>query len=233
MEPVAPQRLVDTRPGAPQSLGVPQQRVGVAGLTVDVGAILGDDAVSAASVNLTAVNPGAAGFLSLLPGPCTGAIPATSSLNVEAGQDVAVSSIVRLDDGRFCVFSDVDTDVVLDLQAVHHESGGTVTPIAPLRVFDSRSASQRVAAGNDRQLIGIVPDFASAAVVNLTAVDASAAGYLSLSPCGSPHQVSNLNFGPGAAIANSAVVPAGPDGDICVYASADTHVIIDVEAWLE
>jgi hypothetical protein len=232
VEPVEPQRLVDTRPGAAQRLDVPQQRVGPAGLTVDVGPVLNGRAADAVSVNLTAVSPTAAGFLSLLPGPCSGAVPSTSSLNVQAGRDVAVSSIVRVDDGRFCVFSDVDTDVVVDLQALHTDGGDQVTPIAPLRVFDSRSGAQRVPAGVELRISGAVPSFAGAAVVNLTAVDAVAPGYLSLAPCGAPPGASNVNFGPVAPTANLAVVAAGSTGDICISASVDTHVVVDVEAWI-
>jgi hypothetical protein len=90
-----------------------------------------------------------------------------------------------------------------------------------------------VAAGVELRLAGAVPPFAAAAVVNLTAVDAVGAGYLSLAPCGAPSGTSNVNFGPGTPTANLALVPAGTGGDVCVSSSVDTHVIIDVESWIE
>ena len=88
---VAPRRIVDTCAGESQLVSVPQQRLAVGqGLTVDVRALPGvDETVRALGINLTAAQPTAAGFLSTLPGPCTGAVPATSSLNVAPGLDVS------------------------------------------------------------------------------------------------------------------------------------------------
>lgn len=255
--PVSPRRLVDTRSGAPQALDVPKARVGQQGLTVDVAPIVGAGALPAAlAVNLTAVGPGGDGYLSLLPGACTGATPSTSTLNVRSGHDAAAAGTVRLVDGRFCVYSHVDTDVVIDLHATYGDhgdrsaaddpaggnpagavegggdaAGASITPVAPQRRFDSRAGS-RLAAGEQRVLPGLVTDGHAGAIVNVTVVDPAAAGYVSVYPCGPQPEVSNVNVAAGATTANMAVLLAGAGGEVCVFSSVATDVLIDVEAWI-
>ena len=43
--------------------------------------------------------------------------------------------------------------------------------------------------------------------------------------------VSTLNDVPGTIIANAAIVPAGTSGDVSVYPSNDTDVIIDINGY--
>ena len=70
----------------------------------------------------------------------------------------------------------------------------------------------------------------AAVIVNLTAVDPSASGYLTLSPCGTPvAATSNVNFVAGAIVANRAVVSTGGADHFCLFSSADTDVVIDIE----
>jgi hypothetical protein len=74
-----------------------------------------------------------------------------------------------------------------------------------------------------------VPDDAVAAVLNLTAVGATSAGYATVFSCGtSTPDTSNLNFDAGETIANSAVAIIGAGGKVCVYASAALHLVVDV-----
>ncbi len=232
--PLPPVRLVDTRPGAPARLAVPDQRVGPAGLTVDVRTLLAGGPLPAAlAVNLTAAWPGGDGFLSLLPGPCTGQIPSTSTLNVRAHQDAAAGAVVGLVEGTFCVFSNVETDVIVDLHAAHGSTigGGSIVPVVPTRVVDTR-LDVAVAAGETRVLPGLVPAGRRGAIVNVTVADPQAPGYVSVHPCGTPPEVSNVNVGAAPATANLAVIDAGDAGDVCVFSSTTTDVIIDVEAWI-
>ncbi len=72
------------------------------------------------------------------------------------------------------------------------------------------------------------PGRAGAVALNVTAVDALADGYVSVHPCSitSP-DTSNVNFVAGAAVPN--LVMAAPDGEgnVCVTASATTHLLVD------
>jgi hypothetical protein len=78
---------------------------------------------------------------------------------------------------------------------------------------------------------GGVDASASAALLNVTAVDAAADGYMTMYPCGTnPPNASNLNFRAGQTIANAVLGRIGAGGKVCVYTSAAAGVIVDVNA---
>jgi hypothetical protein len=178
---------------------------------------------------VTAASPEGDGFISVLPGPCAGASvpPSTSNLNVTAGRDVAAAATVGLGGGEICIYTSVGTDVVVDLQALHGASGGGLSAVDPQRIVDTRN-TRRLEGG---QPLTVALDSApSAAIVNLTAVDPAASGFLTLYPCGaSIPTASNLNVVAGAVVANRAVVSTGGLPRFCVYSSVDTDVVIDLE----
>ena len=231
--PVDPVRLVDTRPGEQQALPVAQQRVSVGQLlTVDVGAMPGSSGAVSATVNVTAASPGGDGFLSVLPGPCATVTlpPSTSNLNVTAGRDVAASATVGLGSGELCVYSSTDTDLVVDLQALHGTTGGASTAIDPRRILDTRSTA-RLRPG--QTLPVDIDTTAAAAIVNLTAVGPSGSGFLTLYPCGGsdsdrvePQCRRRCDRGqPGSGIDRGIAA-------FCVYSSVDTDVVIDLEGYI-
>jgi hypothetical protein len=74
-----------------------------------------------------------------------------------------------------------------------------------------------------------VPAGATAVALNLTATNATDPGFLTAYPCGGTRPVaSNLNAGVGQTVANLAVVPAAPNGSVCVFASGRTDVVVDL-----
>ena len=231
--PVAPTRLADTRPGEPQALAVPQQRLAAGGvLTVDLSALPGAAGATAATVNVTAAAPLGSGFISVLPGPCGGVVlpPSTSILDVTPGRDVAASATVGLGAGQLCVFSSTATDVVVDLQALHGAAGGATSAIDPRRIVDTRN-TQRIGQG---QVLTVELDTSSdAAIVNLTAVDPAGSGFLTLYPCGATvPTASNLDVRAGSVVANRAIVSTGGTRQICLYSSVETDAVIDVEGYV-
>lgn len=231
--PISPTRLVDTRPGEPEALAVAQHRLDVGGLlTVDVGSLPGATSAMAATVNVTAAAPQGSGFISVLPGPCANVVvpPSTSNLNVTAGHDVAASATVALGDGELCVYSSTATDLVVDLQAMHSTAGGATTAVDPLRILDTRD-TQRIGPG--QSLIVDLGTAREAAIVNLTAVDASGSGFLTLYPCGSTvPTASNLNVTAGVIVANRALVSTGGTSRFCLFSSVETDAVIDVEGYV-
>jgi len=97
-EPVTPNRLVDSRPGAaqqgltsalvsksPASFTVTNRRVGDATQNIPIGAI-------AITGNLTAVSSGASGYFALTPIAPVGGVPSTSTLNFPA-RDVRANAV--------------------------------------------------------------------------------------------------------------------------------------------
>ena len=78
-----------------------------------------------------------------------------------------------------------------------------------------------------------VPDNASAVVLNLTALDSTNPPDSSPPTPVAAHSPtsSNLNYSPGAVIANSATVPVGTGGKVCLYTYSATNLIVDINGW--
>jgi hypothetical protein len=72
----------------------------------------------------------------------------------------------------------------------------------------------------------------SAVVLNLTGVDAPAAGYVTAWPSGTERPLaSNLNLAAGDVRANLVVVPVGAGGGVSLFTQAGTHLVADVTGW--
>lgn len=190
-------------------------------------------------LDVTAVNPTASGFLSVYP---TGSIsdPATadangtltSNLNFAAGQTVANLVEVPLSSsGSVTIYNNAGTTGV-DVDVFGYYSplpstgatSGLYNPISPTRVLGTDAAGQSVAQNSTTPVtvagVDGVPSNATAVVVNLTASDATAGGYVSAYAAGSTQPtVSNLNYAAGQVVANRAVVPVGSNGQIDLYNS--------------
>jgi hypothetical protein len=113
-----------------------------------------------------------------------------------------------------------------------------LAPAAPTRVVDTRIGlgAVRLTAGRITSVsLARVPGRpldASGAVLNITAVQPSGAGHLTVFPCGRPTPLaSNLNFGAGQVVANLANAALGPDATVCLFASSATDVVIDLNGW--
>ena len=74
-----------------------------------------------------------------------------------------------------------------------------------------------------------IPQDAVAAVINMVAVDPTAAGYLTVWPCSdSKPLAAAVNFVAGEDNGNEFSIPIGTKGDICIYAYSATDVVVDV-----
>jgi hypothetical protein len=80
------------------------------------------------------------------------------------------------------------------------------------------------------------PAGATAALVNLTATDAVAPGYLTLETCGAvaagPRATSSLTYAAAESVATMAIVPLDADGRFCVYRATAVHSVVDVVGYL-
>ena len=228
---LTPARLADTRSGLGGSTRLDAgdvlrlQVTGRGGVPVDA---------TSAVLNVVAVNPAAAGFLTVY--PCSSVVPEASALNFAGGQTVANSTIATLNAvGEVCVFAQGAADVIVDVTGWLGSTGASrLTQIGPVRVADTRSGtggSARVAAGATAvfDLRGLLPSGATAVAVNLTAVEPSAGGFLTAYPCdvGRP-ETSSLNFGAGETRPNNAIVAVSRGGLLCVYAQVSTDIIVDL-----
>jgi hypothetical protein len=105
--------------------------------------------------------------------------------------------------------------------------------VTPTRMFDTRPGSP-IAANTTRDfdMTGtVVPDGATAVVINVTATESTGNGFVQVFPTGraaiGSSSTLNLDFA-GQTIPNAAFAPLGDGGQITVYATFTTDVIIDV-----
>lgn len=128
----------------------------------------------------------------------------------------------------------VATSIVSSPSASAAEPPGMrFVPVTPCRLLDTRQQGARPAAGATIPIVVSgrcgVPAGGGAVSLTITATDASTGGYLTVKAAGTPlPDTSNVNFRPGAAAANSAIVAISPTGAVDVFASSAAHVIVDV-----
>ncbi|MEX2627826.1 MAG: hypothetical protein WD225_13140 [Ilumatobacteraceae bacterium] len=209
-----------------------------AGDRFDIDAIgtAGPAGASLAIVNLTLVDSGGAGFVTAW--PAGDDKPGTSNLNVDGvGQTRAGLAIVPIGaDGEISVESSTTGDLLVDVLGYFGEQSGFNGLEPADRVLDSRP-SGRVEADSTTAVAvtsdSAVPDEAEFALVNVTAVGASAPGFVSVWPGGGDRpDASNLNYPAGGTVANTVLVPLGDDGAIDVYTAAEIDLLVDVIGWL-
>ena len=121
-------------------------------------------------------------------------------------------------------------------------SGLRFFPVTPCRVIDTRltvgpfGGPTLPAAGIRNVAIPAsncnIPPFAAAYSLNVTVVPSGALSFLTLWPTGQPQPfVSTLNSFDGRIKANAAIVPAGASGQVSVYVTDATDVILDINGY--
>ena len=140
--------------------------------------------------------------------------------------------------GRIRIFANVSVDVIVDVFGWFGPGGNArLFTVVPDRVLDTRQAATPVGRGQtiDVQIAGTarVPVGASAAILNVTATEAVGPGFLTVYPSDRTQPVvSSVNYVGGVPRPNSVIAPIGADGKIKIFASEQTHVIVDVMGWL-
>jgi hypothetical protein len=212
---VTPSRVLDMRDGTG---GVPSSSLGGGGTLAFHPAGVPDNA-TAVVLNVLAIGPSAAGFLTVYPDGSS--LPATSNVDFSAGQTTANLVMVGISNGAIDVFNHVGTtDVVADLDGYYVPStdGTGFTTSPPTRVLDTRDGTGTqggtigpVGPGGTISLTVPLPQQAlnaTAVVLNLTATDGTAPSFLTAYAAGSAKpNTSNLNFDAGQTMANLTVVP--------------------------
>jgi uncharacterized repeat protein (TIGR03803 family) len=241
-----PCRLLDTRTGNPIRGGT-YQSFNLVQLAQQNGC--GDlSTASLYSLNVTLVpyNGGPVSYLTIWP---TGqAQPNTSTMNSPDGRTKANAAIVQAgENGAVNVYVSNITDVILDINGYFTNSGPSTLqffPLPPCRVADTRGPTGGLGGPylqrdteRDFQVRDSncgIPSSAQAYSLNFTVVpyNSQPLNFLTVWPAGSPQPgVSTLNNPKATTVANAAIVPAGPDGSIAVYPTANTQLIIDVNGY--
>lgn len=112
--------------------------------------------------------------------------------------------------------------------ALGGSTGTTTTPTGPTSTPTPTEPST-TSVEVDIAGYGGVPSDASGAVLNVTAVGATSAGYLTLWPCGTPRpDTSNVNYAADEDTPNLVVSKLGIGGKVCIETSTDVEVLVDV-----
>ncbi|PBC78546.1 parallel beta helix pectate lyase-like protein [Streptomyces sp. TLI_235] len=228
--PVTPFRMLDTRQTSQTLWGGNSLTLDVSNGYPDANKPVTSGSPEAVVLNVTATNATTDTYLTLFPGGQDR--PASSNLNVKAGQTVANLVTVPVgSDGKVQLFNFAGrSDVIVDFVGYYQPNAGQgFTSTGPARLSDAPMAAGATSTLKVAGTAGVPAD-ATAVVVNLTADGPTANGYLTAYPHGTDRPtVSNLNFRPGQTIANQAIVPVGADGTIDLYNfTGTTRVIVDV-----
>jgi len=221
-----PRRLVDTR--------ATTRVTPLSPLVVEVTGRAGvSDAATAVAVNVTVTGPASEGFVTVW--PCEAARPEASNVNFVAGQTIPNAVIAPLGaGGALCLYSSTPTDVIVDVTGWFAPEAG-FTPITPRRFVDTRAASTlKTGVEFAMDIAGRpgVPTSAATVAVNVTVTQPTAAGFVTVWPCGSSRPAtSTVNFAAGQTVANAVIAPLGTGGRLCAMASTDTHLLVDVTGW--
>ena len=191
---------------------------------------------SAVVLNVTVVAPTGPGFVTVY--PCGTTRPLASNVNFASGQTVSNAvTVAPGTGGKVCIYTSDATDLVVDITGGYSVTAGTglIAGLTPSRLFDSRTAGTKIVAGAVHEVTvagqgGVAAD-ATSVVLNVTATEPDSGGFLAVYPCGvATPPTSNVNFAAGQTIPNAVTTAVGTAGKVCVYASATTHIVVDVTA---
>jgi hypothetical protein len=240
LEPLVPDRLLDTRVG----IGAPAGRVGagrVVELQVSGRGGVPDSGVDAVVLNLTSVMPSSAGFLTSWP---TGQPqPYVSNVNYESGNVIPNLVLCKLGaGGKVSIYvSDGDVDLIADVVGCFTPSGVRHRAVSPTRLLDTRTGLGAplgpLGVGGEVVLQvgghGGVPAAARAVVINVTATNATSGTFITSYPNGSERpNASSLNVRAGRTTANLVLAKLGPDGAVRLYnESGSVDVLADVTGY--
>jgi hypothetical protein len=204
--------------------------------------------VSAVIVNLTVTEATEPGFVQAYASGTPQ--PRTSNLNVErTGGTVSNLAIVPVGaNGTITVFAQKGAHVVVDVSGWYSDDGlkggfkGLFVPVDPSRVLDTREGTGGSRGKVDAQTSIDVPiageanvpvSGASGVIVNLTAVNSNAPGYVTLYPMGTERAlVASLNVDlAGQIVPNLVASPLGAGGRVSIFHQTGGHLVADVAGW--
>ena len=244
--PVTPCRVADTRNpngpfggppisgGATRDFAIPSSACGVPA------------AAQAYSLNIAVVPSGPLGYLTVWPAGMEQPIVAT--LNSYDGRVKSNAAIVPAGvGGAISIYATNTTNVVLDINGYFAPASASTLafyPLTPCRVADTRNPAgdlggpylKGLAPGRAFPILEAtacaIPSKAQAYSLNFTAVPHGPLGYLTVWPTGRDQPVvATLNAPTGTVTANAAIATAGQGGNISVFATNDTDLVIDINGY--
>jgi hypothetical protein len=169
--------------------------------------------------------------------PAAGIPPTTSTLNIDRRAQTAAASVIvgTSIDGSIDLYIGPGGNVIVDIlgwftgAADPKSSDGLFVPLAPKRAIDTRTGDKPLASSTTAfNLPAVAGMRVVGASVNLTGIEATDQGYLTLFDGSTVPNVSNVNPDrPGATVANHAFVASS--GTPRVFTSSGAHFAVDVD----
>jgi hypothetical protein len=166
-----------------------------------------------------------------------------SNLNFVTGQTIANSVIAPVSPtGTVCFYVYGTTDLLVDVSGYLLADTG-FSSLTPARILDTRNAAKvGNAAGTAAAYVlnvagqgGVPATGVGAVALNVTVTQTNnptiGGGYVTVYPCGTRPDASNLNFVTGQTIANSVIAPVSPTGTVCFYVYGTTDLLVDVSGY--
>lgn len=117
-------------------------------------------------------------------------------------------------------------------------------PLTPARLADTRGSGVKVGSvdGSAGPLVlnvlnngGLPGSGVGAVALNVTVAEGEGpnvgVGYVTVYPCGTRPNASNLNFVSGQTIPNAVIAPVSSAGDVCFYVYGKAHLLVDVSGY--
>jgi hypothetical protein len=158
--------------------------------------------------------------------PCNQPRPTMSVANYSTGTTRATGVAVRADsNGDVCFYTSGATHIVFEQQGVTASGVGNL--VSPARVLDTRISGGKYYPGKNLAVPTGAPG-GSVVLTTITAASPDTSGWVVAYTCGTPQPASShLTFASRVTTANTVAVQADANGNICLYASTGTHLIVD------
>jgi hypothetical protein len=169
--------------------------------------------------------------------------PFVATLNSDGRVKAAAAIAAAGAGGAISIYASNNTHVILDISgyfvSATNSSALAFYPLTPCRVADTRlpAFAPYLSAAQPRNFSVLssscgVPSSAQAYSLNFAAIPRTPGGYLTAWPAGQAQPLTSaLNFANGVVTANAAIVPAGANGNISVFASGDIDLVIDINGY--
>ena len=187
------------------------------------------------ALTVTATQAGAVGNVVAYSGAT---VPATSNVNFAPGRTQANLVLVKPTEGTVSFkVNGGPTDLVVDV-AGYTPAGSAFTAIDPSRIADSRTATGLkkgpITGAVDVTMPATVPAGTTAVLLNVTATDATAPGYVAAYPTGQPQPAtSNVNYDKGVTGANLVLVPVGANNSVTLFVGgAGANLVVDISGYV-
>jgi hypothetical protein len=242
--PITPCRVADTRNanglfGGPVMGANTSRDFGIPSSACNIPAT-----ASAYSLNVAVVPHGPLGYLTLW--PAGQPQPLVATLNSDGRIKSNAAIVPAGTSGAISAFATNSTDLVIDINGYFVPANDSTAlafyPLTPCRIADTRDpggplggpalAGQSTRSFPIRQGACNLPAQAQAYVLNFAAVPHGPLGYLTVWPSGQNQPLAaSLNALTGTVTANAVLVPAGDNGDVSVFASDATDLVIDISGY--